>query len=56
MGRISVTPADQELARLDITLAERLGEDVDPRVRRIAEADLTLTREDDEDRSPKQAP
>lgn len=38
--RIAVTPADREVARLDVALAERLGEDVDPTVRLIAEMDL----------------
>lgn len=40
--KIAVTPADQELARLDVLLAERLGEDVDPRVKLIADADLSV--------------
>lgn len=39
--RIAVTPADQVLARLDVDLAARLGEDVDPRVEMIARADLS---------------
>lgn len=39
--RIGVSPADQVLARLDIDLAKRLGESVDPRVEMIARADLS---------------
>lgn len=42
--RIAVTRADQEVARLDVLLADRLGEDVDPRVRLIADADLDIGR------------
>lgn len=44
MSRIAVTPADQQLARLDVLLAERLGEEVDPRVAKIARADLSLVK------------
>lgn len=34
-----ITRADQDIARLDVELAERLGEPVDPRVKAIAEMD-----------------
>jgi len=37
--RTVITRADQNIARLDVKLAERLGEPVDPRVRAIAEMD-----------------
>lgn len=39
--KIGVSPADQVLARLDVALAERLGESVDPGVKMIADADLS---------------
>lgn len=39
--RIGVSPADQVLAQLDIALAKRLGESVDPRIELIAHADLS---------------
>lgn len=35
----TITRADQDLARLDVKLAERLGEPVDPRVKAIADMD-----------------
>lgn len=38
---LAVTPADQLLARLGVELAEHIGEDVDPRMLRLAQADLT---------------
>ena len=44
--KIAVTPADQAVARLDIKLAEQLGEEVDPKVRLIAEADLSIASEE----------
>lgn len=40
--RNRLTPADRALARLDVVLAERLGEEVDPRVRALAEAEFSL--------------
>lgn len=56
--RIAVTPADQELARLDVALAERLGEEVDPRVKIIADADLSPVHAESTtvDRLPDDAP
>lgn len=45
--RIAVTHADQELARLDVKLAERLGEEVDPKIKQIADADLSVADEDE---------
>ncbi len=39
--RIGVSPADQVLARLDVELAERLGESVDPGIKMIADVDLS---------------
>lgn len=44
--RIAVTTADQAVARLNVSLAEELGEKVDPRVKVIAEADLTRRHSD----------
>lgn len=38
---VAVTPADQLLARLGVDLAEYIGDDVDPRMRRLAQADFT---------------
>lgn len=46
--KIAVTPADQAVARLDVLLAQQLGEDVDPRVKFIAEADFAVPEHDDE--------
>lgn len=37
--KTAITRADQDIARLDVKLAERLGEPVDPRVKAIAELD-----------------
>ncbi|MGB3827363.1 MAG: hypothetical protein WA962_01180 [Ornithinimicrobium sp.] len=37
--KIGITPADQQLAQIDVALAKRLGEAVDPRVELIARAD-----------------
>lgn len=39
--KIGVSPADQVLAQLDVELAERLGESVDPGIKMIADADLS---------------
>lgn len=37
--KIAVTRADQDVARLDVALAERLGERVDPAIKMIADMD-----------------
>ncbi|WP_299449056.1 hypothetical protein [uncultured Serinicoccus sp.] len=39
MNEIVITRADQDVARLDVKLAQRLGEPVDPRVQKIADMD-----------------
>ena len=39
MSKIVIRRADQDVARLDVKLAQRLGEPVEPRVQKIADMD-----------------